>query len=233
MKLSIFNIHRPAPTPGDEHKLPSGAPRAASYIIAGSNNLGLQVNQFASQLLKTLLVTSSILGTLLYLRGASYDACLDELNFSRPGKGTWVGVYKDKAGKVIGPFVTRPERHYGDSTPDMDPLLFYKMRLNGAGPIYLDGDGMTDLQEYLAGTDPTNLGSFLRVITITQASTGQTTVLWSSVPGKSYRVEFTDDLGTSWNTLVGPVTADADQTTAVDPSAGTSSRRFYRVALVP
>jgi GAF domain-containing protein len=65
MKLSIFNLHRPAP--GDEHKTPSGAPRAASYIIAGSNNLGIQVNQFASQLLKTLLVTSSILGTLLYL----------------------------------------------------------------------------------------------------------------------------------------------------------------------
>jgi GAF domain-containing protein len=67
MKLSIFNLHRPAPTPGDEHKTPSGAPRAISYIIAGSKNLGLQVNQFASQLLKTLLVASSSLGILLYL----------------------------------------------------------------------------------------------------------------------------------------------------------------------
>ncbi len=67
MKLSIFNIHRPAPTPGDEHKTPAGVPRAAAYIIAGRNNLGIQVNQFASQLLKSLLVTSSILGTLLYL----------------------------------------------------------------------------------------------------------------------------------------------------------------------
>ncbi len=65
MKLSIFNIHRPAPTPGDEHRTPSGASRAASYPT--SNNFGIQVNQFASQLLKTLLATSSILGTLLYL----------------------------------------------------------------------------------------------------------------------------------------------------------------------
>ena len=65
-------------------------------------------------------------------------------NFSRPGKGTWVGVYKDKDGKVIGPFVTKPMRQYGDSTPDMDPLLFYNLRKNGRGPVYLDGSGMTD-----------------------------------------------------------------------------------------
>lgn len=67
MKLSIFNLHRPAPTPGDENKASSDASRAASFKIAGNNNLGIQVNQFASQLLKTLLVTSSVLGTLVYL----------------------------------------------------------------------------------------------------------------------------------------------------------------------
>jgi GAF domain-containing protein len=67
MKLSIFNIHRPAPIPGDEHKTASNAPRAVSYIVAGDSNLGIHVNQFAAQLLKTLLISSSILGTLLYL----------------------------------------------------------------------------------------------------------------------------------------------------------------------
>jgi GAF domain-containing protein len=67
MKLSIFNLHRPAPGPDDEHKKLSGPPRAISYIMAASNTLGLQANQFASQLLKTLLVASSSLGILLYL----------------------------------------------------------------------------------------------------------------------------------------------------------------------
>jgi succinate dehydrogenase/fumarate reductase flavoprotein subunit len=71
-------------------------------------------------------------------------------NFARPGKGTWVGVYKDKKGNVVGPFVTTPQLHYGDSTPDMDPLLFYRMRKDGEGPVYLDGNGMTDEDiEYL------------------------------------------------------------------------------------
>jgi GAF domain-containing protein len=67
MKLSIFNLHRPAPTPDDDQKAPSQAPRAISFILSASNNLDLQVNQFASQLLKTLLAASSSLGTLLYL----------------------------------------------------------------------------------------------------------------------------------------------------------------------
>jgi GAF domain-containing protein len=71
MKLSIFNLHRPAPGPNDEHKAPSGTPRAISYLLAASNQLGLQVNQFASQLLRTLLVASSSLGTLLYLLNLS------------------------------------------------------------------------------------------------------------------------------------------------------------------
>ena len=71
MKLSIFNLHRPAPNAGDEQKTTSGAPRGITYIISASNNLGLQVNQYASQLLKTLLATSSILGSLLYLLNLS------------------------------------------------------------------------------------------------------------------------------------------------------------------
>ncbi|MFC1910694.1 FAD-binding protein [Chloroflexota bacterium] len=71
-------------------------------------------------------------------------------NFARPGKGTWVGVYKDAKGNVIGSFVTKPQRHFGDSTPDMDPLLFYRLRKDGVGPVYLDGNGMTDEDiEYL------------------------------------------------------------------------------------
>ncbi len=71
MKLSIFNLHRPAPTPGDDNKNLYGTPRAVSNVLAASNHLGLQVNQYASQLLKTLLVASSSLGTLLYLLNLS------------------------------------------------------------------------------------------------------------------------------------------------------------------
>ena len=42
-----------------------------AHGMSASNNLGLHVNQYASQLLKTLLVASSSLGTLLYLLNLS------------------------------------------------------------------------------------------------------------------------------------------------------------------
>jgi len=60
-----------------------------------------------------------------------------------------------------------------------------------------DGDGHTDQQEYLAGTDPTNTGSILRVLTITRMG-GIITILWSATPGKQYRVQLktnVDDSG--------------------------------------
>ena len=38
--------------------------------------------------------------------------------FSRCGKGTWVGVFRDPQGKAVGPFVTKPDRKYGDAISD-------------------------------------------------------------------------------------------------------------------
>src|SRR5260370_18505648 len=43
-----------------------------------------------------------------------------------------------------------------------------------------DGDGVTDLQEFLAGTDPTNRGSVLRVMTLTCVYGGSAAILWSA-----------------------------------------------------
>ena len=51
-----------------------------------------------------------------------------------------------------------------------------------------DGDGMTNLQEYMAGTDPTNSASSLRITS--QVMTGSNVrVSWTAVGGKSYIVQ--------------------------------------------
>ena len=39
--------------------------------------------------------------------------------FSRFGQATWIGVLRDPQGKPIGPFVTRPDRTYGDMTMEV------------------------------------------------------------------------------------------------------------------
>lgn len=68
----------------------------------------------------------------------------------------------------------------------------------GADP---DHDGMNNLQEYLAGTDPNNANSVLRVTGITRgaATPGSTMLNWSSVPSRYYVVQERSSLsGGAW-----------------------------------
>jgi hypothetical protein len=97
-----------------------------------------------------------------------------------------------------------------------------------------DGDGLTNREEHLAGTSPVDGGSVLRVLTLTSLASGQTTVLWSAVPGRTYRVEYKEDLSTvGWVSLEGEWTANGEQAAAVDPGSAEPARhRFYRVVLV-
>jgi len=64
--------------------------------------------------------------------------------FSRCGKGTWVGVLRDPAGKPVGPFITEPDRRYGDPTSDLWTTLFDDYARQARGPVYFDCGGITD-----------------------------------------------------------------------------------------
>ena len=54
-----------------------------------------------------------------------------------------------------------------------------------------DGDGATNLQEYRAGTNPTNALSWLRLIRINGGQAGFQ-IVWSSIGGTRYRVLYND-----------------------------------------
>lgn len=64
--------------------------------------------------------------------------------FVRSGQATWIGVYRDPYGKPIGPFVTKPDRRYGDITPEVNKGIFDEYAKAGKGPVYMDGSGMSD-----------------------------------------------------------------------------------------
>ena len=53
-----------------------------------------------------------------------------------------------------------------------------------------DGDGMSNLEEYLAGTNPTNAASSLRITGVMRQGNGHITLSWSSVGGTRYRVQY-------------------------------------------
>ena len=124
-----------------------------------------------------------------------------------------------------------------DSEPDgMDDdweVAFFN-NLSHDGTADSDGDGATDLQEFLAGTDPTNANSVFRVLTIAPASGGARTLLWSGNATRSYRAEFKDDLATAtWTALTGTISWNGTTASLPDPTAGSATNRYYRVLRLP
>jgi len=64
--------------------------------------------------------------------------------FARCGKGTWIGVIRDPQDKPVGPFVTKPDRRYGDVIADAYHSLFEDYAKSGKGPVYMDCRGISD-----------------------------------------------------------------------------------------
>jgi uncharacterized repeat protein (TIGR01451 family) len=122
----------------------------------------------------------------------------------------------------------------GDGMPDDWELA---NRLNPGDPSDAaadpDGDTLTNLQEFRAGTDPRDAASVLRITAIEQ--TGMTiTIRFTTAPGKIYRLERSDDLSSrDWSVVV----MNIDGTGAIEqitvPDGASQSKRFYRLRLLP
>ena len=97
-----------------------------------------------------------------------------------------------------------------------------------------DGDGFSNLQEYLAGTDPTDAISALRITAITVNDTNVVVSFTTSV-GKLYEFQYNDDLGTlNWNAVLTDVPGTGDIVSrSITNSSAEFPNRFYRVRLQP
>jgi hypothetical protein len=91
----------------------------------------------------------------------------------------------------------------------------------------LDGDRMTNGDEYRAGTDPANPASYLRVDLSTVP--GQATVRFGAVSNKTYTVQFAEQLPAPfWTGLADVLALSSNRVESfVDPNWTTS--RVYRV----
>jgi hypothetical protein len=92
----------------------------------------------------------------------------------------------------------------------------------------LDGDTMSNYDEYVAGTNPTNSLSYLKIDSITAG--GGATLTFGAVANKTYAVEYTDALGASpWRRLINVLARPTDHVeTVID--AGFTTNRAYRLA---
>jgi hypothetical protein len=97
-----------------------------------------------------------------------------------------------------------------------------------------DGDGMSNKEEYLVGTNPTNAANNLRITGFIPAPAGTNiTIIWSSVLTRAYFVQKNVDLDSpTWvDSGLGKITPTETFTTRSFTDAS-ASNRFYRVQAV-
>jgi hypothetical protein len=99
-----------------------------------------------------------------------------------------------------------------------------------------DGDGMSNAQEYLAGTDPNNANDFLRITAESFGAGGTTAMLtWSSVPTRFYYLQKSTLLNppSGWvDSGLGLLVPDSGTTTTRAFGDVSAAIRFYRVDAV-
>jgi len=104
--------------------------------------------------------------------------------------------------------------------------------VSAAGTILLDpngdqnGTGLTNAQQDAAGFSP--LSNFYFHITSIVPTSGNITLSWASIPGRTYQVQCRPDLVSNYTALSGTITATQNSTSYTDISAG-GTLRFYRV----
>ena len=96
-----------------------------------------------------------------------------------------------------------------------------------------DGDGFSNLQEFLAGTDPTDANSVLRITSIV-TNGADVVISFTTSSNRFYDLQDDDDLMTSnWFGIVTNIAGTGSIVSTNDVGAANFTNRFYRVRLVP
>jgi hypothetical protein len=90
------------------------------------------------------------------------------------------------------------------------------------------GKGMTYLQQFLAGTDPTDKNSVFKFVDIKPDSQGLT-VSWTSFAGRQYTVQRSGALGSTFTNLQEHIDASPPVNSFKDTGAWNSGPHFYNV----
>ena len=125
----------------------------------------------------------------------------------------------------------------GDGMPDWWEDQFGLNKNSGAdATLDLDGDGASNLNEFRAGTIPNNAASVFRIVAV-KLEGPDVRVSWSTVGGKSYRVQTNGTLAAAFGDFSPLITVpgSGESTTNYVHSGGASNSaaRFYRVRLGP
>lgn len=123
-----------------------------------------------------------------------------------------------------------------DSIPDAWRALYFggngsTTNSQSCATCDADSDGMNNLQEFLAGTNPTNAASLLK-LTALSPNPSNTVARFTSATGAVYQVQSRDDLTTSpWSIAIDQIAGTGTNVFINDPTAP-SPKRFYRLQVL-
>jgi hypothetical protein len=112
-------------------------------------------------------------------------------------------------------------------------LQQYSLATDGSADfIDSDGDGLNNWQEWIAGTDPTNPSSVLKLLSPSKSSSG-IIINWQSVSGKTYCLQRSTNLlmQPAFSSVQSNLVGQAGTTSFTDTSATGPGPYFYRVGL--
>ncbi|MEP4078444.1 endonuclease/exonuclease/phosphatase family protein [Haloferula sp.] len=121
----------------------------------------------------------------------------------------------------------------GDSLPNEWELLYFPDLNTSSGNLLedWDSDGLSDMNEWIAGTDPTDSSSLFRA-RIQVGDPGEIDVLWDAVAGKTYRIYSSSTMDDDWSMIANDLPAvvpESSYSVTVDED---DTACFYRVEVI-
>lgn len=211
-----------------------GLPNDQLTIRRGNNNVSISwLNLYTYPYVPGLPEGDHVIATLTIkpsralLPGESYRVRLDNVS-----AGPEYAFQINKQNGLVASNVSL-QSSVGDAIPDAWRLkyfgkIFSQETLADADP---DGDGISNLDEFRAGTNPNDAASVFKLTKPDTAVADGVKIRFVTVAGKDYQVECSNGLGTGWQQLGFVVHGTGGEVVVNDTSNGASGK-FYRIKIV-